>query len=409
MNFNPISPLIKISYEGGYSSNLMTVKIPIKLPDGHFAMGFFYDDVTGTLEPIPVDNLDGNSVTLSTRHLSPPAAAPGRSFLRKPQSVFGNLVISSISATILDGQPTLSSGFTPGVDDWEFVNFGSYIAPGGHCAGQSMSAMWYFYEKKLKGEPSLNHRFDTVNDPARPVALWADNPRGYRFASTIQKDQDFDNWIKSLQFQSARPKLTWYCFIYAMLLTGEPQYVLIRNAATGAGHAMIIYKVTPSTGTLYIADPNYPSNRDPGSGTLSTRTIQYENEILKPYSSALVSGGPGVSFDQIGYAAKTAYIDWPKISERWDEFQNGTIGNDRFPDYTLWVRLGNGGGFELKDTLSTYADTLELHSRSVAAAGWIPNTDHLQEFRVCDESGELRREMGDENKGSLSTTPSGGP
>jgi hypothetical protein len=405
-DFNPISPLIKISYDGGYSADMMSVKIPIKLPDGHFAMGFFYDEATQSLEPIPVEDLDSNFITLSTRHLSPANATLGKSFLRKPQGIFGNLVISSALATLLDGQPTLSSGFRPGVDDWEFVNYGSYIASGGHCAGQSMTAMWYFYEKKLKGEPSLNHRFDTVNDPARPDSLWSDNPRGYRFASTIQEDQNFDNWIKSLNYFSARPKLTWYSFIYAMLLTGEPQYVLIRNRATGAGHAMIIYKVTPSTGTLFIADPNYPSNRDPRSGTLSTRIIEYENEQLKPYSSAMVSGGPGVSFDQIGYAAKTTHIKWSKISDRWDEFQNGTIGDDRFPAYKLWAR--NSGGFELKDTLSTFVDTLELHSRSTAASGWITNTDHLQEFWVYDDRGKYLGGGFEATKGIVRILLSGG-
>ena len=398
-NFNPISPLIKVSYDGGYSADMMTVKIPIKIPDGHFAMGFFYDEATGKLEPIPVDNLDSNFITLSTRHLSPGNATPSKGFLRKNQSVFGNLVISSVLATLLDGQPTLSSGFTPGVDDWEFVNYGSYVAPGGHCAGQAMTAMWYFFEKKLKGEPSLNNRFDTVNDAARPDSLWEDNPRGYRFASTIQEDQNFDNWIKSLNFQSARPRLTWYCFIYAMLMTGEPQYVLIRNSATGAGHAMIIYKVTPSTGTLFIADPNYPNNREPGSGTLSTRIIEYENEKLKPYSSALVSGGPGVTFDQIGYAAKTSHIEWSKISARWEEFQNGTIGDDRFPDYTLWVR--NDAGSELIDTLSTFADTLKMHCKSSEATHQIGGTDHYQEFWVYNEHGKYMASGHSGNNGIL--------
>ena len=39
--FNPISPMISVTCGGGYSKNGMTVKIPIVLPAGHFAMGFF--------------------------------------------------------------------------------------------------------------------------------------------------------------------------------------------------------------------------------------------------------------------------------------------------------------------------------------------------------------------------------
>ena len=38
--FNPISPMISVSSDGVYSKYWMTVKIPITLPVGHFAMGF---------------------------------------------------------------------------------------------------------------------------------------------------------------------------------------------------------------------------------------------------------------------------------------------------------------------------------------------------------------------------------
>jgi hypothetical protein len=57
-------------------------------------------------------------------------------------------------------QTIISTGFTPGVDDWEFTNFGSYISPG-VIARSSISAMWYYYEKKLKG--SGNYTTHTTN------------------------------------------------------------------------------------------------------------------------------------------------------------------------------------------------------------------------------------------------------
>ncbi len=305
-NFSPISPMIRITSQGGYSAGVMSLKVPVKLPPGHFAMGFHYDAGSGKLEPVPLERLDSSSVTLLTRHLSPANATLGKRSLLSPQNVTWDMVVSSIQASLLDGQPTLTSGFTPGVDDWEFPNYGSYVSSGGHCAGQAMTAMWYFFEKRLKGEPALYGRFDDFTDPAKPDALWGDNPRGYRFASTIQEDIDFGNWmVKSLPAQSWVPSLTYYSFIYAMLITGEPQFVGIRNSTTWAGHAMVVYKVTPATGTLYIADPNYPGNRDPSTGSPTTRTIEYQNGRLKPYSSALFSG-PASTFDLIGYIAKTA-------------------------------------------------------------------------------------------------------
>jgi hypothetical protein len=391
-HFNPVSPMIRIAAEDGYCGFPMTVKVPARVPDGHFAMGFFYDEERETLEPIPVEDLDSVSVTLSTRHLAPSGALMKRGLFRGSANAIGNLVISSIQTSVLDGQATLSSGFEPGRDDWEFPNFGSYVAPSGHCAGQSMTAMWYYFEKRLAGEPALNHRYDTVNDPADGNKFWFDNPRGYRFSSTIQEDQNFDNWIGSLEFQARWQHLSWYSFITAMLLTGEPQYVLIRNSATGAGHAMIVYKIAPSTGTLHIADPNYPNNK--------TRVIECRNGVLQPYSSALRAGEAGTVFDQIGYAAKTTHIDWWKISDRWAEFQNGTIGNGLFPVYALRAR-GNPGA-ELIDTLSTYADTLKVHCQSVETPLWLTGTDHYQVFRAYDGAGTYLGKGGSSNQGVLS-------
>lgn len=378
-NFNPISPLIMISYIGGYSEDIMTLKIPVELPDGYFAMGFFYDETTEKLEAIPVQSMNADFVTLMTRQLCPDSEPIMKSASGKSGPVVGRLMVSSVKESILNDLTPVSSGFTPGEDDWEFPNYGSYVSPGGHCAGQSMAAMWYYYEKKLNGEPQLNARYDLVNDPENPDLLWQDNPRGYRFSSTLQEDQNFDNWIKSLEWQSFVPSFTYYSFLYSTLITGEPQYVLIRNSVTGAGHAMVVYDITPTTGTLHIADPNYPNNTE--------RTIEYQNGQLQPYSSAAVAGGDGIIFDQIGYAAKSTHIQWSSIATRWAEFENGTIGDDRFPDYTLWAR--NGSGSELIDGFETYEDTLKVHCRSTEASHMIPGTSNYQVFYVYNDQGNL--------------------
>src|ERR1019366_10263362 len=49
-----LTPMITISNGGGYATNPMTVQIPITLPTGSVAGGFFYNEATGELEPIPV-------------------------------------------------------------------------------------------------------------------------------------------------------------------------------------------------------------------------------------------------------------------------------------------------------------------------------------------------------------------
>jgi len=157
--FNPVSPLITINDGGGFADKPIQVKIPVKLSPGHFAMGFFYDDKTGKLEGLPIDSLGADFIIVSTRHFSSGSPSLKSSGTSGEQS-FATMVISSEQESELNKQTIITSGFKPCVDDWEFINWGSYIAPGGICAGQSMTAMWYYYEKRLKGEKYLFHGYD---------------------------------------------------------------------------------------------------------------------------------------------------------------------------------------------------------------------------------------------------------
>ncbi len=398
--FNPVSPLIKISNGGGYSDLGMKVKVPVHVPSGYFAMGFFYDEITGKLEGLPVEALDSNSITVSTRHFASNSGSLGKfgGYLRaKDLTSLGNLIISSIEETKLNRQPVISSGFKPGIDDWEFINYGSSIAPGGHCAGQSMTAMWYYYEKKLKGDSALFHRYDRVNDRTKPAMLWQDNPNGYRFASTIQEDFDFDGWIRRLKFQFTFPQLTWKAFALAMLVTGEPQSVLIMRSTDSSGHAMIVYKIGIAEGKLYIADPNFPNNRGT-DGTESIRTINFTNGKFDPYPSSLNAASSPILFDEIGYFGKTTFINWPQIGTRWAQFQSGTIGNGLFPNYWLEIIVRNGNVNDLQDKMNADSDTLKVQTR--CSCNWVlPGTDHSQRLDVYDTSGNLAASGVSQNKG----------
>ena len=385
-NFSPISPMISVTYEGGYSKDGMSVKIPVKLPAGHFAMGFLYDDKTGKLEGMPIESLDNNFIVVDTRTFSTASTQLNKRTGTSDGTSTGNMIISSISESVLNGQTIISSGFTPGVDDWEFVNYGSYIAPGGHCAGQSMTAMWYYYEKKLKGASPLFHLFDKVNSKNEPTLLWQDNPFGYRFSSTIQQDFNWATWTSDMNFRSKFPALVWKAFALAMLVTGEPQNVLINNSQGKGGHAMIVHKINVAQGKLYISDPNYPNNIDPGTRTESIRTIDFANGKFNPYNTGLTAGGNSIAMDQISYFGKTAYIDWGQIGKRWVEFENKTIGNDRFPKINIYGIIG-ADNFVIQDGLRTSSDSLHLYCRSTDITAFLPGTDRLQNFYLYDSTG----------------------
>ncbi len=132
---------------------------------------------------------------------------------------------------------------------------------------------------------------------------------------------------------------------------------------------------------LYVADPNYPGQ---------VRTITYDAAAVKfdPYPTKQnANEADDHPYWGIGYYAKTSMVDWDKIGSRWTQFLNGTIGNDRFPKYILWVY--DGSGYALGDTLITDADTLIVSCISAACAKCYAGTNYLQNLSIYDSNGTL--------------------
>lgn len=341
-DFNPITPLISVNNGGAYADEIMSVTIPVQVPDDQFAMGFFYDADTKKLSGMNIISSDASSITLGTRH-------------------FSDFVISMIPKARL--KPDIDSGFRPGIDDWQFPNMGSYIAPGGHCAGQSMTALWYYVTKPDGPEAALYARYDNnAKDPKTP-SFWYDDSSGYRLASIVQKDikwSSFENkfW---LNLAGVNDETTYNLFAYAMQLTGEPQEVGIYSKA-GGGHDMICYRI--KDGKLYIADPNYPGD--------TGRYIKYDNKAFIPYNSAAnaqdAAEGKGKSYEKIEYMAKTTTVDWKIIAQRWSEFKAGTIGSGIFPDYKL-VCVTPDGDIQLQDGYVSTNPKIQFNLLSDKASG----------------------------------------
>ncbi len=336
-NFNPISPLISVENGGGYSEEVMVVKIPVQIPEGHFAMAFFYDSSSGQLEGVPLVTEDNNSITIATRH-------------------FSNTIISSIEEYRLTG--LADSGFKPGVNDWLFPNYGSYLEPGGHCAGQSLSSMWYYYEKS-KSTP-LYDLYDNNGNEKTP-AIWQDDSLAYKLASVVQNDIKWDSLVFKYMLRESKQwsaKQQFEAFAYSILATGQPQLVGMYDTKKGGGHAMVVYRT--QNGNLCVADPNYPG--------VSNRIIKYTNNAFEPYNSGanqndIKSGNPK-QYNQILYISKSAIINWSQITSRWNELEKKTIGTSKFPAYTLLAIKKDGTTMELKDGLTTDQDTLTIEARS---------------------------------------------
>ncbi|MCZ7558076.1 MAG: IPT/TIG domain-containing protein [Bacteroidia bacterium] len=329
-NFNPVSPMIVISNGGGYSDEPMIIKIPVKVPSDEFAMAFLYNELTGTLEGMPILAADASSITVATRHFATSQistfAPDVQRASKRTADAFANIIISSIRESSLKGQQILTTGFTPGKDDWEFSNRGSVIASGGHCAGQSLSMMWYYYEKKLHGASQLFHSLDRLFIPStNGDSLWMDNPKGYKFASIIQKEYGkFNGWMADQLRQlrdSSVHAIGWRAFLYSMLLTGEPQYVSLRARDTDGsyfGHAIVAHKISVTEKKLFVTDPNYPGQE---------RSILFSDPYFAPYDTKQNANEPASEqYPWIAYIAKSCLINWSTITARYAEVQAGTIG-----------------------------------------------------------------------------------
>lgn len=322
-SFNPLTPLISIDNGGEYADEIMAVKIPVTVPPDNFAMGFIYDEQTKTLSGLPTLAQDASSLTVGTRH-------------------FTDLIISMIPLAKL--KKDVDSGFRPGIDDFQFTNYGSYVAKGGHCAGQSVAALWYYVTQPDGKDLTLYGRYDNNGiKPATPN-FWQDDSNGYRFVSTVHDDinwQSFENKFWT-DLAGVNDDLTWKLFAYSMQITGEPQEVGIYSKA-GGGHDMICYRV--KDGNLYIADPNYPGNTE--------RSIEFKDGKFAPYNSGSnadeIAKGNGKAYETIEYCAKTTTVSWDKIAQRWAEFKAGTVGNGVFPAYQIVYKDTNGKYPELKD------------------------------------------------------------
>jgi hypothetical protein len=366
----PASSLVVVDNGGIVAAQPITISIPVTVPDGKFAIAVYYDESKGTLEPLPILSEKDGVLQTVTRHFS---------------SIFVTVVDIALLA-----QGIIDSGFRPGVDSWQFVNHGSAISTGGHCSGQSLSALWYYDEQKIANSaPSLFGRFDDRIDAlpydATSAFQWDDSD-AYRLASMVQTDQygkgqstyeTMMDKVSKMEFG----RLQFYAFAYAILLTGQPQYVGLM-AKAGGGHAMIVYAVTPDA--LLISDPNYPSEY---------REIPFNSKtgVLGPYEAQATAADAKFPFEYIGYYAKSALINWQGLGGRWDQFLKGTIGDDKFPTMNLevkqvddkgvesWVPLANGYKVK-KDVTSVtvrapstpWDDRLDAYSGSnrILRGGW---------------------------------------
>jgi len=344
----PVTPLYAVSTGGGVLAKVVTVTLAIPasttVPAGAIPMAFYYDPATGSLTPMAPVSADDTHIVAQAPHFS---------------DVVGALVVpGKVGATV-------DSGFRPGIDDWEFTNYGSYVAPGGHCEGQSISEIWYYdQQRKAAGAAPLFGLYDNNGATVRTPGLQEDDSDGYRFASAIQAAplSDLTTYLHARDAGWTAPdgRLTWNAFRAALALTGRPQLIRITTSIDKGGHTMVVYRA--SANRLFVADPNYP-------GRLRTIAFDAATGKLGPYSSgdnaASIAAGNATVYTLFAYVPWETSRSSATVASRWADFEAGTAGDAVFPAAPLLAQTGTDAAgtpvwAELKDRFQTSAATLRI-------------------------------------------------
>jgi PKD repeat protein len=375
--FTQVGPVLIVTNGQGYADSLMTLTMPMHIDQTTDAVApFYFDPVSQTLEPIPMVDQTDTSATLATEHFSgslmaiPGSGASLGSLRGSLRAGFGSVEIVWVKTPAAQLAGTFTSTFQPGVDDWEFANYGDYASPGGDCEGMSVTAMFYHYFFRLGAapKPSLYHQFD------QSLANQWDNVQGIRFAGSVQADYDKrfaagidQRRILTNQATAKGAKLqaltsSWI----ALTLKLNKHPVLMALASASDGHAVVAFAATSSGAQTVVsfADPNFPGQ---------VRTMTFQSGVLTPVSLQVNAAAAGDSYPFAYAVGVTSDVPLTQIQSRWTQFTNQTAGSDRYPaGYSFIADTGTATGFS-SETWSAMGDTVYTLPGRFNAALLCPN------------------------------------
>jgi hypothetical protein len=334
--FTPASPLIVVENGGAYASDFIELTVPVKVPEGHFAMGFYYDSNRGTLEGIPPVNIQADSVTLVLTH-------------------FSQVVVGTVDRKALP--IAYETNFKPGVDDWQFDNWIDYIETEGSCAGMSLSAIWYYWERPDGANTHLYGTYDNNRRKPATPQFWQDDSDAVRMTSEIQLySEDIETKLNLKRFRKygmAHPDWVWETFRYAIAVSDMPQLIGAWQGGKALGHAMVVYKY--DAGGLYVADPNWhggTTNKIIWNGTGF-------NEYRSASSAADLKAGKSLLLNVFAFEPPSEIVSWSKLSQFWQDFKNGSTGS-HFPSYQLEWFDAKMNPVPVKDQMTTSQNVLKV-------------------------------------------------
>lgn len=365
-NFKPITPLISVHNDEVFAAEPLEVTIPIHLEEGQFAMGFYYDKETGTLEGIPLLDETDSSITLMTRHFS---------------DIY--IAMADVGHILGRAQDGIDTGFEPGKNDFIMPNNGSYLQPMGHCAGQSIAAMHYYLQagEGQEWKELLYGRFDNNDLEKDTPTLFKDDANAMRMC-TIMQQNVMANWHTGtdvaeyhLFSDQHNDEKTFYALAYAMMGTGAPQLIYCARSNARGAHMVIAYKIEGDV--IYVADPNFPADAGKDRKIKLNRVAAAANKTgpkLTPYysaASAEEAKKSGVKpYDVIAYYGMYALMNEALVDSIWQDLLDGNDpGYFDFPadmEFVAFAGLKETETGESEKELVPLSDDLTLYESRLA-------------------------------------------
>ena len=341
-SIRPITPMIEISSSAGSPHSTLQVRIPCHVVNGRFPMAFLYNSSTSELSGLTTTEIAADHITVLLDDLDDNIASSSRS--GKGASVQD--VVPSSLLFVTDINPALLTNFYDSkfrvlVDNWQFINYGSFVAPLGQCEGQCQSMMWYFQNRKSSGGP-LFGKYDDDGGPKTP-GFQFDDRLGYRLAGMAQVDMNSIYFFNNQRYQyqkdgTVTDQQIYQTFAYAIRETSLPQLIWIFDAAWGSGHAIIATQT--SNGIISLCDPNLPLD--------AQRSVALQGGKFGSYFSGATGANLGIEYKHFFYMGRNGSFG-STMKSRWAELDAQTIGNGSFPDYTLKILNENDEYVPLND------------------------------------------------------------
>jgi len=328
-----IGPAIRIRNGQGVADRPFALTLPVRLGPDSAVAAFLRDPDSGTFELLPVAARTDTSLVVLTRHFSASRMAlpAGTASLRAAASgapAAGEVEVILVGASLPDLQVEVRVGYRPGVDDWEFSNRSSLLAPNGYCAGMSIAAVYHYYARK-SSHGALSGLYDEA------PSFDSDNPGGIRLVSVIQDAIQWDVMQEEIIAQTllattaahnqpaggpSWTQLQMVTMALAMLVTERPQLIGIYMPNWQGGHSIVSQAVR--SGELLVSDPNEPGVE---------RALAFTPAGFTPFPFSQSVGAPVETYTDVFVLGMSAYIPVEEVAEAWSQLDAGTIGDAEFP------------------------------------------------------------------------------